>query len=202
MYPSHKKMNEKVHISYNAAKRVLLELLENNDFSKDQDIIKRIHATVQPPDNFPTATIELSKIVIDKQCRISLPDYGSEEVRMPYLPKTVFFFFLFHPEGVEFKSLYNYTQELYAIYQVVSSEKNTEADKMKCCIKNLVEPSNNRIYEACSIIRKALSRLVPKELLEVYCIVGKQQNRRHLVMVNRDLICIENEQLRMIQSKY
>lgn len=194
-------MNEKIYISYNTAKRFLLDLLENNDFSKDEDIIKVLSSVVRKESTSCIAKRDLSRIIIDKNCRVFLSDYSSQEIKMPYLPKTVFFFFLFHAEGLEFKSMHKHISELYEIYQVVALDKNVEAAKIRRSIKNLVEPTNNRIYETCSIIRKALSVIIQSELLEQYCIVGKR-GKRHQVIVNRELMCIENEKLRDIQIKY
>lgn len=194
-------MNEKIYISYNTAKRFLLDLLENNDFSKDEDIIKVLSSVVRKESASCIVKRNLSRIIIDKNCRIFLSDYSLQEIKMPYLPKTVFFFFLFHTEGLEFKSMHKHISELYEIYQLVALDKNVEAAKIRRSIKNLVEPTNNRIYETCSIIRKALSVIIQSELLEQYCIVGKR-GKLHQVLVNRELVCIENEKLRDIQTKY
>ena len=125
-------MSEKLSISYHTAKRILLELLEDNDFSTDEDILKILGSVVQKETREPDGDeYSLSRIIIDKEGRVFLPDYSSMEIKMPYLPKTVFIFFLIHDEGIEFKSMYNYVHELYEIYQVVALEKNTEANKIK-----------------------------------------------------------------------
>lgn len=195
-------MNEKLSISYHTAKKILLELLENNDFSNDQDIMKLLVSVVHK-DHRDTYLLpgKMSKIVIDRDIRIFLPDYSKQEVKMPYLPKTVFLFFLLHREGIKFKSMYNYKQELYDIYQIVASEKNTEARKMRLSLDNLVEPVNNRIYETCSIIRKALQEYVPHFFIEQYRITGVRGEPR-LIKIDRTLVEIENEKLKEIFNNY
>ena len=87
-------MNDKLSISYHTAKRILLELLENNDFSTDEDILKILGSVIQKEINNETNNDkeEMSRIIIDKNGRIFLPDYSPMEVKMPYLPKTVSFF--------------------------------------------------------------------------------------------------------------
>lgn len=191
-------MNEKLSISYHTAKKILLELLENNDFSTDEDIMKILGSVVQKERN-ETGYNEgqMSRILIDKGGRIFLPEYAPMEVKMPYLPKTVFIFFLIHKEGIEFKSMYNYLQELYEIYQIVALEKNTEAGKIRRSLENLVEPVNNRIYETCSIIRRSLSTVVPESLMEMYCITGKR-GEKHRIKIDRLLIEVKNEKLEEI----
>ena len=189
-------MSDKLSISYHTAKRILLELLENNDFSTDEDIMNILGSVVQKETNDASNDKEkISRIVIDKEGRIFLPEYSSVEVKMPYLPKTVFIFFLIHEEGLEFKSMYNYVQELYEIYQIVALEKNTEAGKIRRSLENLVEPVNNRIYEICSIIRRTLSVVVPASLMEVYCITGKR-GEKHRIPIERVFVDVKNEKLR------
>lgn len=190
-------MSEKLSISYHTAKRILLELLENNDFSTDEDVLKILGSIIPPKDTnvITCEKEEMSRIVIDKNGRIFLPSYSSMEVKMPYLPKTVFIFFLIHKEGIEFKSMYNYIQELYEIYQIVALEKNTEASKIRRSLENLVEPVNNRIYETCSIIRRSFSMVIPELLMEFYCITGKR-GEKHQIRIDSSLIEIENEKLK------
>lgn len=78
-------MNEKLSISYHTAKRILVELLENNDFSTDEDVMKILGSVVQKDTNDTNITdVEVSRIVIDKKARIFLPDFSSLEVKMPY----------------------------------------------------------------------------------------------------------------------
>ncbi|WP_291593186.1 hypothetical protein [Bacteroides sp.] len=190
-------MNDKLSISYHTAKKILLELLENNDFSTDEDVLKILGSIIPPKDTnvITCEKEEMSRIVIDKNGRIFLPSYSSMEVKMPYLPKTVFIFFLIHKEGIEFKSMYNYIQELYEIYQIVALEKNTEASKIRRSLENLVEPVNNRIYETCSIIRRSFSMVIPELLMEFYCITGKR-GEKHQIRIDSSLIEIENEKLK------
>ena len=175
-------MSEKLSISYHTAKRILLELLEDNDFSTDEDILKILGSVVQKETREPEYS--LSRIIIDKEGRVFLPDYSSMEIRMPYLPKTVFIFFLIHDEGIEFKSMYNYVHELYEIYQVVALEKNTEANKIKRSLDNLVEPVNNRIYETCSIIRRNFSVVIPEPLMVIPLIVYDIEQIKYLYQRN------------------
>lgn len=194
-------MNDKLSISYHTAKSILLELLENNDFSTDKDIMKILGSVVQKETNdLDSQNEQISRIIIDKDGRIFLPDYSPMEIKMQYLPKTVFIFFLIHEEGIEFKSMYNYVQELYEIYQIVALEKNTEASKIRQTIENLVEPVNNRIYENCSNIRRSLSEVVPIPLMDMYCIIGKR-GEKHRIKIDRLLIEVKNAKLKEMFEK-
>lgn len=192
-------MSKKVGISYHTAKKILLELLENGDFSDDEEVLRILSSVFHKEIDEATDTKEetASRIIIDRKGRIFLPDYSSREIKMPYLPKTVFIFFLIHKEGIEFKSMYNFTHELYEIYQLVALEKNTEAGKIRRSLENLVEPVNNRIYETCSIIRRSFSMVVPAALMDSYCITGKR-GEKHQIKIERSLIKVENEKLKRL----
>lgn len=87
-------MSDKLSISYHTAKRILLELLENNDFSTDEDIMKILGSVVQKETNDTSNDKEkISRIVIDKEGRIFLPEYSSVEVKMPIFLKPYSFSF-------------------------------------------------------------------------------------------------------------
>ena len=62
----------------------------------------------------------LSRIVITKDFRIILPDYNDTEIVMTPLPKAVFMLFLRHPEGIPFKLMRNYRDELLYLYKQVT----------------------------------------------------------------------------------
>ena len=62
---------------------------------------------------------KLSKLVITKKHEIILPDYNNMIIKMEPIVKAIFFLFLKHPEGIIFKHLPDYRQELIEIYKVL-----------------------------------------------------------------------------------
>ena len=56
--------------------------------------------------------IRLSKLVVTDDCRIILPDYNNMEIVMQPLVKSVYLLFLRHGEGILFKHLPDYRDEL------------------------------------------------------------------------------------------
>lgn len=190
-------MNEKVNISYYTAKKMLMELLANDYLLKDEEVKKLLKKMASKNDEKNGCLPQSTPIIIDIQCRLFFPMYSDKEVKMSYLPKTVYIFFLLHHSGVEFKNLDNYLKELYQIYQIVSEEKNIEAGKIKKSLNNLVEPGNNRIYEICSVVRKTLSEILPAELVTQYAITGKWGGL-HRIKAKRSLLEIRHEKLKQI----
>lgn len=190
-------MNEKVNISYYTAKKMLMELLANDYLLKDEEVKKLLKKMASKNDEKNGCLPQSTPIIIDTQCRLFFPMYSDKEVKMSYLPKTVYIFFLLHHSGVEFKNLDNYLKELYQIYQIVSEEKNIEAGKIKKSLNNLVEPGNNRICEICSVVRKTLSEILPAELVTQYAITGKWGGL-HRIKAKRSLLEIRHEKLKQI----
>ena len=80
-------------------------------------------------------SVKLSRLKITKQFKIYLTDYENEEIKMGPLPKTVFLFFLRHPEGVMFSHLQDYREELKMIYGHVCT--NDDPQRMEESINRL-----------------------------------------------------------------
>ena len=166
-------MDRKLTISYYTAKEMLMELLANNKLLEDEEIKVMLKDMALQKNEEDRNSSMNTPIIIDTECRLFFPMYSDKEVKMSYLPKTVYIFFLLHHTGVEFKNLDHYLKELYQIYQIVSEEKNIEARKIKRSLENLVSPGSNRIYEICSVVRRTLSEILPRELVTQYAITGK-----------------------------
>lgn len=99
------------------------------------------------PDN------RLSRIVITKDGRILLPDYNNMEIKMEPLVKAVYLLFLRHPEGIVFKHLPDYRQELTKIYSKL--RPLGLSDKAIQSIEDVTNPLLNSINEKCARIRGA-----------------------------------------------
>ena len=93
---------------------------------------------------------------IDEKYRIFLKyDDGTPiaEVKMPALPKALYFVFLNHPEGFPLKHLIDYREELLLWYRRLSNR--TSLDKS---IDDLIDPTNNSANEKISRIREAFDK--------------------------------------------
>ena len=120
-------------------------------FEEAEDIIKTLLLKGCPPELLLTLinqSVKLSRIRISKQFKIFLTDYDNEEIKMGPLPKTVFLFFLRHPEGVMFSHLHYYRDELLKIYGRLCN--NDDPHKMEDSINRLIDPFDNSICEKCA----------------------------------------------------
>lgn len=98
-------------------------------------------------------TDKLSRIRITKDNRIFLPDYNDMEITMGPLPKAVYFLFLRHPEGILFKSLPDYRDELMSIYKRITNRDNIP--DIESSITSLTDPLQNSINEKCARIKES-----------------------------------------------
>lgn len=114
----------------------------------------------------------LSRIEITKDYKIILIDYG-KEVKMTPLQKTLYIFYLRHPEGVAFKMLSAYYDELLAIYKVLSNREDLE--KQQHSIRRLVDATDNAINEKCSRIKEALLKVMDDFIAQNYYLCLKKE---------------------------
>ena len=142
----------------------------------------------------------LSKIEITTDYKIMLRDYG-KEVKMTPLQKTLYIFYLRHPEGVAFKMLSAYYDELLAIYKVLSNREDLQ--KQQHSIRRLVDATDNAINEKCSRIKEAFLKVVDDFIAQNYYICLKKEqykdegitytNLLKRIILPRDLIIFPEE---------
>lgn len=128
---------------------------------------------------------KLSRLLITRDFRILLPDYNNMEIEMTPLPKAVFILFLRHPEGIVFKCLPDYKEELKEIYLKMKPAGWTSAVEQS--IEALTDPFNNSINEKCARIREAFVGNFKEHLAENYFVTGKRGEPK-LIKLPRDLV--------------
>ena len=122
----------------------------------------------------------LSRLVVDNDYRIFLPDYNNTEITMQPLPKAVFFLFLQHPEGIQFKQLNNYFPELLEIYKHVGNREIEE--NILHSIGDITDPTKNSINEKCSRIREAFLKHFDAAYAQYYYITGKRGEPKKITL--------------------
>lgn len=122
----------------------------------------------------------LSRLVVDKDYRIFLPDYNNIEITMQPLPKAVFFLFLQNPEGIPFKQLDYYFPELLEIYKRVGNREIEE--NILHSIGDITDPTKNSINEKCSRIREAFLKHFDAAYAQYYYITGKRGEPKKITL--------------------
>ena len=113
----------------------------------------------------------LSRLVVTKDFRILLPDYDEMEIEMGALPKALFLLFLRHEEGIPFRLLVDYKEELREIYGRISDRTDGVADRS---LEAICDQTNNAINVNCSRIRSAFVGRFDDRLARHYYITGER----------------------------
>ena len=128
---------------------------------------------------------KLSPLTITDDFRIILPDYNNMEIVMHPQSKTLYFFYLRHTEGVLFKHLRDYREELYTLYSLLSPRENL--DKMNQSIDGLVDSTKNTINVVCSRIKSTFASKFQDRLACQYYIKGAAGNTKRITL-DRSLV--------------
>lgn len=145
------------------------------------------------------ARSSLSRLKITRDYRFLLVDYGKEIFLSP-IHKAVYLLFLAHPEGIEFKQLVDYREELYDLYLRICNR--LDLDKIEETIDHLVNPLDNAINEKCSRIKKAFTDILDEYVASYYVISGHTRlnvpgdskvwfKRNKVITLPRDLVCYD-----------
>ena len=110
----------------------------------------------------------LSRLLITKDYRFILPDYDNKEVELQPVHKAVYLLFLAHPEGIEFKQLSDYREELLGYYLKMS--QSIDKQKVEESIDRLVNPLDNAINEKCSRIKNVFLSLMDEYSASYYIV--------------------------------
>lgn len=112
----------------------------------------------------------LERIRVTRDGRLLLPDRFNIEVRMPPLVKTLFLFYLKHPEGVPLGALGAHRTELMKLYASISGRGDLDA--IRRSIDRLTDPSDNSVHEKAARLGPILSRYLDKTVLAPYLLHG------------------------------
>ena len=134
------------------------------------------------PDN------RLSRLVVTKDWRIVLPDYNDMEIKMEPLVKAVYLLFLRHPEGITFKQLPDYREDLTEIYVKLKPAGLTERAMQS--IEDVTNPMLNSINEKCARIRGAFVGKFDEYMAKSYCVDGARGEAKRIAL-DRSLVVWE-----------
>ena len=128
---------------------------------------------------------QLSRLIITKDYRILLPDYNDIEVKMEPLVKAVYLLFLKHPEGILFKGLTDYREEMLDIYKKLKPMGLNKRTIQS--IEDVTNPLLNSINEKCARIRSAFVKEFDESLAKNYFVTGERGEAKKIALP-RDLV--------------
>ena len=160
-------------------KEVKEKVRKLKEFGMSEKEITALFHTEQP----------LLKLFISKNYKIFLGD-ERKEVHMEPLVKAVYLLFLKHPEGIAFKNLPAYRQELTKIYSEVRPWGLS--DRALQSIEDVTNPMLNSINEKCARIRGAFVGQFDDHLARHYYIDGLRGEPKKIALP-RDLVVWEDD---------
>ena len=136
-------------------------------------LLRSIGISVLEDLRIEAAKSRLSRLLITKDYRFFLVDYGNKEVEMNPVHKAVYLLFLNHPEGIEFKRLRDFREELLGYYMATARfmDKRAVTDS----VDMLIDPLNNSINEKCSRIKSTFLSMMDQYTANYYIISGHTQ---------------------------
>lgn len=146
---------------------------------------------------------KLSRLLITKDFRFVLQDYDRREIVMQPVHKAVYLLFLAHPEGIEFKNLADYRDELMKYYVEVAP-RSMDREQIAESVDRLTDPRDNAISEKCSRIKRTILELMDEYSASYYIInshttkhiAGSQRiwfERLKVINLPRELVVWEEE---------
>ena len=144
-------------------------------------LLRAVSVTVLEELRLEAAKSKLSRLHITKDYRFILVDHHHKEVELQPVHKAVYLLFLAHPEGIEFKRLHDYRQELLHYY--MATARSLDKEKVEEGVDHLVNPLDNAINEKCSRIKKTFLEMMDEYTASYYIISSHTQ--RHVAGSSR-----------------
>lgn len=127
------------------------------------------------------------KLTVSRNYRIFLGE-KRKEIHMEPIVKAVYLLFLKHPEGIVFKCLPDYREELAEIYNKL--RPMGLSDRALQSIEDVTNPLLNSINEKCARIRGAFLGEFDEYMAKYYYIEGKRGEAKK-ISLPRDLVVWE-----------
>lgn len=171
-------INEAKHALYKDLLEEVKEKVQKlKEFGMSEKEIVSLFRTKQP----------LVKLTVSRNYRIYLGE-KRKEVHLEPIVKAVYLLFLKHPEGIAFKCLPDYREELAEIYNKLRPMGLT--DRALQSIEDVTNPLLNSINEKCARIRGAFLGEYDDYMAKYYYIEGKRGEAKK-ISLPRDLVVWE-----------
>ena len=174
-------MSEKVMTPEEMAAEVKRLASQLNTMGRNDMLFKAVGASLLEELKLEAAKTRLSRLVITEDYRFILADYQNKEIELQPVHKAVYLLFLAHPEGIEFKRLGDYKDELTRYY--MATAKTLDKEKVIEGVAHLVNPLDNAINEKCSRIKKVFLDMMDEYTASYYIISG--HTKKHVAGSSR-----------------
>lgn len=168
---------EESHIQPEAIADELKRLVEQLQSAGRTDLLlKALGAPLLEELRIEAARPHLSRLLITTDFRFILTDYDNLELELQPVHKAVYLLFLAHPEGIEFKRMGDYREELTRYY--MATARWMDRQKIEESVNHLTNPLDNAINEKCSRIKKAFTDVMDEYRASYYVI--SSHTKKHI----------------------
>lgn len=176
--------NENIKLDKETQIKVDTILNELSELRKNGDLLKVLPIIEKYIEENNTSIDKLSKLVIDNNYNILLPDYNLE-IKLSHLTKSIYFLFLENKEGIRLTDLHKYKTDLFKIYNAISYRE--DYDKMLISINDVIDISTNSIYVHLSRIKSAFTKVLHPTIAQHYIVYGNKLEPKK-INLDRDLV--------------
>lgn len=164
-------------VDYNVIIEAYLSMLEKIEFEGKQGRFKSV--VVKHKSQEPTPTKAHYTIVVEKDYKIFLRNQMGDlkEVKLSVLSKVIYLLYLNHLEGISFKNLVDYRDELWHYYRAISLREPKPSS-----IDAMVDPTNNSVNEKVSRIKRAIADMIGESSSAIYAISGEKGSVRRVMI--------------------
>ena len=152
----------------NIAKELSILVRELSTAGRNDLLLQAIGVSVLEDLRIEAAKGKLSRLLITKDYRFILIDYDNREIELTPVHKAVYLLFLNHPEGIEFKQLADYREELLGYYMRTARMMDKQA--IEESVDKLINPLNNSINEKCSRIKNVFLSMMDRYTADFYIV--------------------------------
>ena len=160
----------------NIAKELSVLVRELSTAGRNDLLLQAIGVSVLEDLRIEAAKGKLSRLLITKDYRFILTDYDNREIELTPVHKAVYLLFLNHPEGIEFKQLADYREELLGYYMRTARMMDKQA--IEESVDKLINPLNNSINEKCSRIKNVFLSMMDRYTADIYIV--SSHTKKHI----------------------
>ncbi len=160
--------------------------------------LDKVRHSILRRNNGRTDVTNIELKYVDGTRQFIVPGYNDQIIKLEPQWKTIYYFFLIHPEGIGNKDVVNYRNELYRIYKIFSvreREEINEDDDLKEfeieSINRLVAYNQGKVYTgknnlsgAITSVNGILKTIFNNHIIDDYLI--KNRKGKYVISLNRD----------------
>lgn len=169
--------------------------LEDQKMKKEVRRLKNIMKILETQGFGPELIVSMLKKSEDNYPKLIVRDYRvyleglpEKEVDLGVRERAFYLLYLRHQEGINYKDVIDYREELTELYRHTSGKVNE--DVIRKSISTLIDPTKDNMSIACSKIKKAFCSMLNTWIADAYYIKGEQGENKY-ISLDRKLVVWE-----------